>query len=279
MSDLVKRVESVANNVSSFAEAGADTGAGRAARAKPAAVPRLTLDCEALRKQGFLPDSNEDRRFANYYRRIKRPIITHALAHAPDGATDPRVVMMASALPGDGKTFTSINLALSIAREQDVSVVLVDADVAKLHLSRILGVERQPGLLDAVIDPTLDVESVILHTNIAGLSILPAGTQHERATELLASVRMTQVVARLMAADPRRIALFDSPPLLSSSESRALVQVLGQVVLMVRSGVTPQQAVLDAIGCIPENKPVGLILNGREGGLAEGYYGDDGYYR
>jgi protein-tyrosine kinase len=270
MSDVVKRMESASSNVSSLS--------GAAVRGKPAAVPKLVLDCEALRKQGYLPDSSKDRQFADHYRRIKRPVIAQALAYAPNTATDLRLVMMTSALPGDGKTFTSINLALSIAREQDVSVVLVDADVAKLHLSRILGVERHPGLLDAVIDPALDIESAILSTNIPGLSLLPAGTQHERATELLASVRMTQVVTRIIAADPRRIALFDSPPLLSSSESRAMIQMLGQVVLVVRAGVTPQQAVLDAIGCIPENKPAGLILNGREGGLAEGYYGD-GYYR
>ncbi len=231
-----------------------------------------------LRKRGYLPDLSQERPFDDYYRRIKRPVIAQAMVQAPAGATDLRLVMMTSALPGDGKTFTSINLALSIAREQDVSVVLVDADVAKLHLSRILGVEREPGLLDAVIDPTLDIESEILSTNIAGLSILPAGTQHDSATELLASVRMTQVVGRIMAADPRRIALFDSPPLLSSSESRAMVQMFGQVVLVVRSGVTPQQAVLDAISCVPENKPVGLILNGRVASLTEKYYGYGTYY-
>lgn len=243
-----------------------------------AGVPKVTIDYEALRKQRFIPDPSQDRQFADHYRRIKRPVIAQALARAPAGAADLRLVMMASALPGDGKTFTSINLALSIAREQDVSVVLVDADVAKLRLSRIFGVEREPGLLNAVIDPTLDIESVILSTNFPGLSILPAGLQHESATELLASVRMTQVVARIIAMDPRRIALFDSPPLLSSSESRGIVQALGQVLLVVRAGVTPQQAVLDAISCVPENKPVGLILNGREGGPSDRYYGYGGYY-
>ena len=186
--------------------------------------------------------------------------------------------MMTSALPGDGKTFTSINLALSIAREQDVSVVLVDADVAKLHLSHILGVERAPGLLDAVVHPAIDVESAILSTNIPGFSFLAAGTQRENATELLASVRMTHVVGRLIAANPRRIALFDSPPLLSSSESRAMVQIFGQVVLIVRSNVTRQRAVLDAISCVPENKPLGLILNGRVASLTEKYYGYGTYY-
>ncbi len=159
-----------------------------------------------------------------------------------------------------------------------MSVVLVDADVAKLHLSRILGVERAPGLLDAVVHPGLDVESAILPTNIPGLSILSAGTQRENATELLASVRMTQVVDRIIAANPRRIALFDSPPLLSSSESRAMVQISGQVVLVVRSNVTPQRAVLEAIRCVPENKPLGLVLNGRVASLTEKYYAYGEYY-
>jgi protein-tyrosine kinase len=237
---------------------------------------QVVIDREALRAKGFLPDPSKSRQFADYYRRIKRPVIAQAHTRPPEGSPDLRLVMTTSALPGDGKTFTSIGLALSIAREQDVSVVLVDADVAKQHVSRLLGIEGEPGLLNAVIDPTADVESLILSTSIPGMSVLPAGVQHDRATELLASVRMTQVAAAIIAADPRRIALFDSPPLLSSSESRAMVQVLGQVVLVVRSGLTPQQALLDAIACVPEDKPIGLVLNGRDGAMTDGYY--DGYY-
>jgi len=244
------------------------SGAGRRA----ADPPHVQIDLEGLRAQGFLPDSSKTRQFADHYRRIKRPIIAQAFTAAKPGADDLRLVMMTSALPGDGKTFTSINLALSIAHEQDVSVVLIDADVAKQHLSRIFAIERVPGLLDAVVDPERDLESLILSTSVPGLSIVPAGRQHERATELLASRRMRKLAEQLVAANPHRIALFDSPPLLSSSESRALVQLLGHVVLVARSGVTHQQAVLEAIGCIPEDKPIGLVLNGREGGLREGYY-------
>jgi exopolysaccharide/PEP-CTERM locus tyrosine autokinase len=242
-----------------------------------AAAPQIVIDREKLRIQGFLPESTKNRQFADHYRAIKRPIIAQALGAPKPGAEDSRLVMMASALPGDGKTFTSINLAFSIAREQDVSVVLIDADVAKQHLSRIFGIEREPGLLDAVIDPARDIESLILSTSIPGLSLLPAGRQHVNATELLASMRMRQVAAQLSTTNPRRIALFDSPPLLSSSESRVLAQLLGHVVLVVRSGVTPQKAVLDAIGCVPEEKPIGLVLNGREAGRTEGYYGHEVY--
>ena len=190
----------------------------------PATLPerRIVVDRDALREAGYLPETAVDRRFADHYRQIKRPLISQALASPAPVPGSPRLIMMASALPGDGKTFTSINLALSMARERDVSVVLVDADTPKPHVSRIFGVEKEPGLLDALGEPNVDIESFVLPTDVGGLSILPAGKTHDGATELLASSRMASVVTRLVARDPRRIVLFDSPPLLVSSESRAL---------------------------------------------------------
>jgi exopolysaccharide/PEP-CTERM locus tyrosine autokinase len=237
----------------------------------------VRIDRMRLRAAGFVPDENQERRFADQYRRIKRPILMQVqlltAAHAP-GA---RFVLMASALPGDGKTFTSINLALSIARERDVSVLIMDADVAKPHISRIFGIDQEPGLLDALADDELDIESLVLPTDVPGLSMLPAGRHHEAATELLASARMGQVITRLTARDPRRIVLLDSPPLLLSSESRALVQIAGQVVLVVRAGATPRRAVQEAIGYIGEGKPLGLVLNQSLLALSEGYYGYGSY--
>lgn len=244
----------------------------------PKSVPerRIVVDREALREAGYLPETAVDRRFADHYRQIKRPLISQALASPAPVPGSPRLIMMASALPGDGKTFTSINLALSMARERDVSVVLVDADTPKPHVSRIFGVDREPGLLDALGDPNADIESYVLPTDVGGLSILPAGKTHDGATELLASARMAAVVTRLIARDPRRIVLFDSPPLLVSSESRALSAVAGQVVLVVRSGTTPHQAVLDALEQIAD-RPVSLVLNQGRVSLTGGYYGYGAY--
>jgi Mrp family chromosome partitioning ATPase len=185
--------------------------------------------------------------------------------------------MMASALPGDGKTFTSINLALSMARERDTSVVLIDADVAKPHISRIFGVDKEMGLLEALADSTIDVESLILPTDVRGLSILPSGRPNENATELMSSGRMTEIVTRIISRDRSRIALFDSSPLLASSESRALAAVVGQVVLVVRAGRTPRQAVLDSITSLGDGKSIGLVLNQGRSGLAEGPYGYGAY--
>ena len=244
--------------------------------APPAPSRRIAVDREALREAGYLPEIVADRRFADHYRQIKRPLITAALAAPEAKPGSARLIMMASALPGDGKTFTSINLALSMARERDVSVVLVDSDTPKPHVSRIFGVADEPGLLEALGDASTDVESLILPTDVGGLSILPAGRSHDGATELLASARMSAVVTRLIARNPRRIVLFDSPPLLASSESRALSEVVGQVVLVVRSGTTPRQAVLDALEQLADRQ-VALVLNQGRVSLTGGYYGYGNY--
>jgi protein-tyrosine kinase len=237
----------------------------------------IKIDRVRLRAAGFLPDATQDRRFADQYRRIKRPILMQVQTLSAARSPAARLILMASALPEDGKTFTSINLALSMARERDVSVLVMDADVAKPHISRIFGIDKEPGLLDALANDAIDIESLVLPTNVEGLSMLSAGQYHESATELLASVRMNHVLARLTACDPRRIVLLDSPPLLLSSESRALVEIAGQVVLVVRAGGTPRRAVQEAIEYIGEDKPVGLVLNQSQMALSEGYYGYGSY--
>lgn len=239
------------------------------------ARPRIVIDREALRAAGYLPDQNQDRRFADEYRQIKRPLLAAAFgAEAAAQRPSPRLVMMASALPGDGKTFTSINLAMSLARERDTSVVLIDGDVAKPHISRIFGVQAERGLLDALSDDSVDVESLILPTDVNHLSILPAGQTREGATELLSSARMGALAARLLARHPRCVALFDSSPLAVSSESRALATAMGQVIVVVKAGHTPRQALLDALAELdPDRNKVSLVLNQGRRSLLEGYYG------
>jgi exopolysaccharide/PEP-CTERM locus tyrosine autokinase len=244
--------------------------------------PRVFIDRQALRDAGYLPESGQDRLFADEYRQIKRPLIATAFDPAGEVTGNTRLIMMASALPGDGKTFTSINLALSMARERDTSVVLVDADVAKPHVSQIFGVDKEPGLLDALVDESRAIEELVLPTDVRGLSILPAGSRRETASELLASDRMRALADELLASDPGRLLLFDTSPLLVSSESTALVGIAGQILLVVRSGKTPRRAVLDALACIEPGKAVSLVLNqGRRSlvGDAYGYskYGNYGH--
>jgi len=238
------------------------------------AHPRIAIDFNLLRAQGELPEAGLERRFADYYREIKRPLIQDMLAG--DARPDSRLVLITSALPGEGKTFTALNLALSVARERDVSVLLVDADVPKGHLSRTFGLQGAPGLLDALADEEVDIDSLIMGTDIRGFEILAAGQSKEGAAELIASARMGQIATRL-ARHPRRLVLFDSPPLLASSEARALKQIPGQTLIVTRAGRTSRQALLDAIALIDKTKLHGLVLNDAHASDGDGYYTHYGY--
>lgn len=237
----------------------------------------VAIDRNALRDMGLLPPVNVERQIANQYQHIKRPLVLAALGKAEQSVQNGHLIMLASALPGEGKTFTSINLALSLALEKDIDVLLVDADVAKPHVSRLFGVQAERGLLDLLVDSDLHADTVILPTNVPGLSILPAGKQLATATELLASARMEEVVRQLSDSDGPRVVLFDSPPLLLSTESRAIVPVVGQVILVVRAGATSQQAVADALELVGETKLTRLILNQSDEAPSKGYYGYGSY--
>jgi len=237
----------------------------------------LNIHLAALRDRGLLPPEQHERLLAGQYRQIKRPLIANARGSGVPISGHSRVIMVTSALPDEGKTFTSINLAMSMAREKDTDVVLVDGDVAKPHISAVLGMDRQPGLLEILDDETLDTESVVLPTDIPGLSFVPAGKHSNTAAELLASFRMQQVANQLIQVSSRRLVLIDSPPLLLTSEARVLAGIVGQVVLVVRAGRTPQQAVLDAVSHMDEGKWIGLVLNQSRNYREDRYYYGYGY--
>jgi protein-tyrosine kinase len=222
------------------------------------------IDRDRLRAAGLLPPAQQHE-LANQYRTLKRPLIKHAFEStrpaAAAGAASMRSIMISSALSGEGKTFTSVNLAMSLALERDHSVLLVDGDVPKPHVTSSFGLQHEPGLLDVLIDPSVPIESVVLPTDIAGFSILPVGSRAESTPELLASARMRQVIARLEQLDPQALIIVDSPPILLTSEARVLASLFGQVVLVVRAESTPQQAVTESIEIIGDGPRIGLVLN------------------
>jgi|SRR5580698_8388574 protein-tyrosine kinase len=221
----------------------------------------ISIDQDALRLAGLLAPTHQERQIASQYRHIKRPLIAAAMGRGQEPLPSGRLIMAASALPGEGKTFTAINLAFSMAMEKDLHVVLVDADVAKPQISRMFGVGSERGLLDAVTDAAVELEPLILPTDVPNLSLLPAGTQSDRATELLASERMVEAMNWLLHRDRSRIFLFDSPPLLLSTEAAALAEVAGQIVVVVRAGYTEQHALLEALSRLPEGRSASLVLN------------------
>lgn len=286
MSLIEKSLERMRSAGTTPREASGTSTSGKSAlRAEPIALEsrsahkHASINFSQLRAAGYLPDKSEERRFADFCHRIKRPIIDRALGST--GVDDLRLILLSSALPGDGKTFIALNLALSMARERDLSVLLVDGDLPRGQIGRVLDMQREPGLLDALQDSRLDIESLIFDTDVPNLQVLPAGAPSEGAAEWIASARMREIVARLNGRNPRRLILFDSPPLLVSSEARTLAQLPGQIVLVARAGRTPRRAIIDAIACIDKKKLQGLVLNdARAIKIKEhGYYdypGDDG---
>jgi protein-tyrosine kinase len=232
----------------------------------------VAIDQLALREAGILPPQPQERQIAHQYRQIKRPLVSNALGRGTSRLPNGHLIMIASAMPGEGKTFTSVNLAFSMTLEKDLRVVLVDADIPKPHITRLFGLDAERGLTDVLSDRSLDVESLVLPTDVPGLFVLPAGTRTENATELLASNRMRDLVTQLARNDSNRIALFDSPPLLLTTESHALSDLAGQIVVVVRAETTPQSVVLDGLSFIPQGKPVSLVLNQCTDRMPSGYY-------
>lgn len=224
--------------------------------------PRLNIPFETLHANGFLTPLIPRSTIAEEFRGIKRPILKNIAGRGASAIQHPNLVMVTSALQGDGKTFSSLNLAMSIAMEKDKTVLFVDSDVLKATAGSILGVqEGTPGLTDLLGDDQMDPRDVILHTNIDNLRVLPAGTPDPQATELLASEKMRDLMYELSARYHDRVIVFDSPPLLLTTEASVLASFMGQIVFVTAADITPQHAVTEALEHIGEDKMVGVMLN------------------
>ncbi|MHA7816399.1 MAG: XrtA-associated tyrosine autokinase [Pseudohaliea sp.] len=275
--------EAVAGAVQAAARSEASSGAEETAAA-PADFdkPVIEIPFEALQAQGFLSPLVPRSRTAEEFRTIKRPLLRNISGRGGASIDYPNLVMVTSALQGDGKTFSSINLAMSIAMEKDKTVLFVDADVVRATAGKQLGVpEDAPGLIDLLTGAVADPGDVILRTNLPDLRVLPAGNASEHATELLASSDMQQLMIELSNRYPDRVIVFDSPPLLLTTEAGVLASFMGQIVFVASADVTPQAAVKEGLEHIGADKMVGVMLNRasrrRSGIFGVGTYGYYGY--
>ena len=237
----------------------------------------VELDLMRLKVAGMLTPDNSRSLIAEEYRAIKRPLLKNAFNPSLADVVHRNLIMVTSAIPGEGKSFTSVNLAMSIAMELDHTVLLVEADVAKPAMARYLGLpEDVKGLVDFLSDDRMSLDEVLLRTNIPKLTLLRAGRPHPQATELLASQHMSRLTSELAQRYPDRVVIFDAPPMLVSSEAAVLSSLVGQIVMVVEYGKTPQRIVKDALKLIGDDKIVGIVLNKSEGGSSRGY--GYGYY-
>jgi protein-tyrosine kinase len=247
------------------------------AKARPAGptsrtTRTLRVDRDQLRRQRMITPDGERTPNAESFRRIKRQILAN-VAKSKAGAPA-NLVLVTSALAGEGKTFCAINLAISIALEMDRTVLLVDADVAKPSVPQALGLKAEQGLLNVLLDRRINLAEVLWNTDIGKLTLLPAGTAHQHATELLASDAMRVLLQEMAERYHDRIIIFDSPPLLGASEAGVLASQMGQIVMVVEAGKTSEAAVKAALGRIESSNVAGLLLNKGEGpGLGYDYGG------
>lgn len=231
----------------------------------------VEIDFDRIMERGLLTPNAAQSRLANELRVIKRPLINNCLGKGATPVKNARRIMVTSALPGEGKSFISMNLALSIAMEKDSTVLLLEGDPTRPALAEMLGIPPARGLMDLLVDPRLDVADVMIRTNLGRLSFIPAGTRQENATELLASTVMEELVEQLYERYPDRILIFDSPPLLAAPEPRVLAQHMGQIVYVVEAEQTSQSTVQEAIATV-EACPVVMAVLNKSAFREEGYY-------
>jgi protein-tyrosine kinase len=224
-----------------------------------------------LRKFGMVTPDGARTAVAEEFRAIKRPLIEQR-----HNGSNGNLIMVTSALPGEGKTYCAINLAMSMAMEMDHTVLLVDADVTRPSVPDRLGLVAGAGLLDLLGGSPLALADVLMRTSIDGLSILPAGTASGHANELLASQAMTTLLQEIAQRYPDRIVIFDSPPVLLATESRVLARQMGQIVFVVEAETTTQAAVSHALTQLDGCPHVNLLFNKSTAFLGGEQYGS--YY-
>jgi receptor protein-tyrosine kinase len=234
------------------------------AAAEPTAAKRVTrkqieLNFSRLREKGFVVPGDRSTT-AEEIRLIKRTLLRQAFSDGrPQGTS--HLIMVTSARPSEGKTFMAINLALSMALEKDITVLLIDADVAQPAVPGVLGFEGDRGLLDLLVDPKLDMSEVMIRTNIETLSVLPAGRDMPNANELLASAKMEALVDDIARRYPDRVIIFDTPPVLVRTETSVLAAHVGQVAFVIEAEHTNETAVKESLELLNGCSNIGLILN------------------
>jgi receptor protein-tyrosine kinase len=251
--------DSVASNIESHQKNGKET---------------LILNGERLIERGFIYSSESAHHIQEEFRHIKRKLINNAFGPAAKTLKHSNLIMVSSSNSNEGKTFISINLALSIALEQDKTVLLVDADVLRPSIQRELELESKQGLLEYLLDEVSSLSDVIYNTNITNLKLIPAGKPHHLTNELLASTRMASLAEELAQRYPDRIVIFDCPPILGVTETPVLSSLVGQAVVVVEESKTKIEDVKKAVSQLNEDIAIGFVMNKTIRSKKDGY----GYY-
>lgn len=233
----------------------------------------INIDIDKLNKKGFV-SNNSDRKLINEeYRAIKRKVLDNAFGPLSKSLTNPNIVMITSSRPSEGKTFSAVNLALSIALEKGKTVLLVDADVLRPNVMRTLELQNQEGLIEYLLGEKTDISDIMCRTNIPNLRIIPAGRAHHLSTELLASEKMYEAVEEFANRYPDRIVIVDTPPLLGINETAILANLAGQAILVTEENKTRLNDVKKAVEQLNPEMAIGFIINKAQSTNTDSGYG------
>ena len=238
----------------------------------------IKIDFEMLEKKGFVSTNSQRQLINEEYRAIKRKLLDNAFGPLSKSLNNSNIIMVTSSRPGEGKTFTAINLALSIALEKDKTVLLVDADVLRPNVMKTLELDSKQGLMEYLLGENQDISEVMYKTNLDNLRIIPAGKSHHLSTELLASERMFQAVEEFANRYPDRVVIVDTPPLLGINETAILANLAGQALVVTEESKTRLVDVEQAVKQLNPEMAIGFLVNksarvsSKDSGYGYGYY-------
>ena len=246
---------------------------------KPSQQTIFELDLAALEAKGHISLTGNRSKINEEYREIKRKLLQNAFGALSSTLKNSNIIMVTSGRPSEGKTFTATNLALSIASEQDKTVLLVDADVLKPNVLRTLGLPRQQGLMEYLIGEVSDIAEVLYPTNLDKLKIIPAGKSHHLSTEFLASKKMESTIEEFANRYHDRVVVIDAPPLLGINETAILANFAGQAVVVVEENRAKLSDIQACVERLNENMAIGFVVNKSVNFESDGsgYYGYYGY--
>lgn len=237
----------------------------------------LDLDFAMMESKGFVGVSSNRSQVNEEFREIKRKLLSNAFGPLAGTLKHSNIIMVSSARPSEGKTFTAINLALSIAAEKDKTVLLVDADVLKPNVLKSFQQHEREGLMEYLMNPESDVSDAMYNTPLENFRIIPAGQTHHLSTELLSSEKMVKTIDEFANRYKDRVVIVDTPPLLGINETAIMTHFAGQGVLVIEEGATPVDAIKRSVAMLHQDMAVGFVMNKSLRKPDVGYYGY-GYY-
>lgn len=242
-------------------------------RARP--IPpgqHVVLDRGRLASHGITIPSSARSRTVEEFRLVKRNLMTAWSQSDPIGdRRSTRLIMVTSARPREGKTFSAINLSFAFASERDVKALLVDVDTQHTTLPEILGIAGEKGIVD-VLAGHLELSDVLLQTNFPNLMILPAGRGGPHVPELLSSNQMAGLMGQMTQLYSDRFIIIDTPPCMASSDPAALAPLVGQIVFVVEAYNTQQAEIEAGLSMLSACPRISLLLN-KSDKLASEHFG------